>query len=173
MTMLCLHVLQQNRVHVNVQPHYHEMRACVNMGDRLQYSVVYMSCPIYCHGSIYCHGPIYCHSPTYCHYSIYGMTFTLFRVLCLEGASSCCFDLYACRTFFKPFEKEGNRLRETFKVFQLTIFKKKIGLSRDEHTLQGEVPSAQALFVRQKRDAKRKTCCVPTGARQNVVVVGL
>ena len=65
-------------------------------------------------------------------------------------------------------------------MFQLTIFSKKIGLSRHKHTLQGDF--VQDLIVKTqrtsaaltpKRDAKRKTCCVPAGARQNVVVVGL
>ena len=55
---------------------------------------IYMSRPIYCHGPI-----IYCHSPIYCHNSIYGMTFKPFRMLCLEGASCCCLDLYAAMTY--------------------------------------------------------------------------
>ena len=38
---------------------------------------------------------------------MHGMTFKPFRALCLEGASCCCFDLYAPLTSKKLFENEN------------------------------------------------------------------
>ena len=50
---------------------------------------------VYIGHSLYTVTAIYRHSPIYCHNSIYGITFKHFRALCLEGASFCCFALYA------------------------------------------------------------------------------
>ena len=50
---------------------------------------------VYIGHSLYTVTAIYRHSPIYCHNSIYGIIFKPFRALCLEGASFCCFALYA------------------------------------------------------------------------------
>ena len=53
------------------------------------------------------------------------MTLRLFRALCLEGASSCYFDLYACRTFVKTIENEKNHLGKVQSVSTDHILEKK------------------------------------------------
>ena len=104
----------------------------------------------------------------------YSMTFRLFRAPYLEGASSCCFDLYACRTFLKPIETAKKLSGEKSSVSTDHILEKKYAtqFTVTSFRIWSWKPQRTSRCSYPKRDAKGKTCCAPTCARQNVVVVG-